>query len=453
MNKFPFLYFVLIFTLASSTAMATAVEFNDIGSYVAEQSKRFRIPDLEILVLDSTSSKWSTSFGKQTHPDQQHYIGSISKSLTAFGLLRLVDAGKVDLDQAVTDILPQLEFSHYGEQITIRTLLHHTSGISKKHGFRNMPSYSELNQRKYKVDISREPGTKHEYSNLNYSILGWVITSVSGLPFADYMRKEVFEPLQMENTSASVMTGDQVIDQYQYWFGFPMKARSGDFNASAIPPGFIRSTTSDIGNYIRVNLDNGVYKGEQLLSEDLLKIMHTSWNGQDYGYAMGWKRGSFNDHSMLQHLGSTATSYGGLFLLPEEKTGFVLLTNSNSLTYTEGILKGILQILTDGEPEAAPIRELYVRIGAGMLCLILLFWYGRKIYFIYKEEKRFEWMKSTRDLVFHLSIAIAIVILFPRFTDIPFFKFVRVLPDFGIAAILLFTLPVYFNIFKLVRRT
>jgi len=42
MNKFPFLYFVLIFTLASSTAMATAVEFNDIGSYVAEQSKRFR---------------------------------------------------------------------------------------------------------------------------------------------------------------------------------------------------------------------------------------------------------------------------------------------------------------------------------------------------------------------------------------------------------------------------
>ncbi len=447
-------YILLLFLAGCLNAQNTDQSMTGkLDEYLEIELKKFNIPNLEILVIKGEATIYVKSIGHKSNSSTTHYLGSISKSLTALGVLKLVDKETLELDQNVIELLPNLKFCHYEQEVTIQTLLNHTSGISKMNGFSKLPSLHELQSIPYKIDINFEPGTKHEYSNLNYSILGLIIEEASGLPYEKYMRNEVFEPLNMTKTFAnnSENLKNNLGDQFQYWFGYPLKSKQMGYPQTAIPAGFICSSAEDMGNYIKVNLNSGLFEKRQILSSRLLNIMHTPWDKDDYGYAMGWKQGRVNEKIFLQHLGSTATSYSGLFIIPKDTIGFIVLTNSNTLSFTEGILKGVLQIIAESEPDSVSRNELYLRIGMGIFFLFVVAKFVVNIVKGYKTPVENSTSKIFRSLALNAVFLFGTILIFPRIFEIPFGTFVRFQPDIGVTIILSLSLPIVVNIIKLLR--
>jgi CubicO group peptidase (beta-lactamase class C family) len=315
-----------------------------MDDFLSVELSKFNVPDMEVLVVNKDSILYSKSIGKST-PSSTYYIGSVSKSLTAFGVLKLIEQKKLSFDTKVVDIIPEIQFHNSQEKITIWHLLTHTSGIKKESGFSYLPTMKELEAKKFKITNNAIEPLKHEYSNLNYSLLGLIIERTTGLSFGDYMHKNVFDTIKMNNTKIGNRDelSAQLINHYQYFGPFPVKSKQVNFAESSIPAGFICSSSADLAKYIQLNLSKGKLNNKSLIDSSFLNVMHTVWDKGEYGYAMGWKQGRYNNYKFYQHLGTTANSYSGVFFIPEKELGFVFLTNSNSLYFSESIAEGILK--------------------------------------------------------------------------------------------------------------
>lgn len=424
-----------------------------LNRYLDQELRKFAVPNLEVLVVSSDSVLYHRADGPESPGRSAFYIGSVSKSLTAFGIMRLVEQGKLSLDDKVTDLLPEIAFAHSGNSIAVRHLLHHTTGIRRSAGFGHLPALRELTGKR--MLIRNRPGDtpRHEYSNLNYALLGMIIERVSGVSYAAYMQQEVFGPLNMQQTFAGVReeVGPMLVDHYQYLGPFPRKSRQLNYAASAIPAGFISASAADLGRFLRMQLGGGTLNDHRLIDSSLLQLTHTPWNGQDHGYAMGWKQGWYNNSRVLQHLGTTANSWSGIFLLPQQGLGLIVLSNSNSLAFTEEVAAGLLGILTNGEPQQASRAEFFLRWGV-LLGLLLL--PGHFLYQI-TQAMRGRYLKGRktilRSMILNLLVIAVVIIGFPFVAGIPFRSLLQVQPDIGLLILASGLLPVLLGMVRLMK--
>ena len=134
-------------------------------------------------------------------------IASVSKQFTAFAILKLEGEGKLELDDKIIKYLPDLP--EYGNEITIRHLLQHTSGIASTDWLRLLSDQplDEAWSQKEEVDLIKkysrlnfEPNSNHIYSNGGYAILAEIVESITGMPFSEYLEKRVFTPLGMNSS-------------------------------------------------------------------------------------------------------------------------------------------------------------------------------------------------------------------------------------------------------------
>lgn len=190
---------------------------------VPERMKAKHVPGMAMAVFDQGEIIYSQGFGladvmKQRPVTEEtgFNIGSISKMFTAWGVMKLVETGKIDLDSPVESYLsrwhlPDSEFDK--SRVTVRALLSHTGGISV-HGYPGFRPEQKLPSLEKSLDgengevradepveVVLEPQTKFQYSGGGYTILQLMIEEVTGMAFARYMDQEVFKPLNMENTS------------------------------------------------------------------------------------------------------------------------------------------------------------------------------------------------------------------------------------------------------------
>jgi len=142
-------------------------------------------------------------------------IGSISKSFTALAVMKLIEAGDIDLSADISQYLDVFKDKPSGK-ITVRHLLSHTSGYSTKQGNNTQISdrqSADALQRHVKQIAAwvppHAPDTKWQYSNANYLILGALIESVSGQSFASYIETEILKPIGMEH---SFVANGEVLD-------------------------------------------------------------------------------------------------------------------------------------------------------------------------------------------------------------------------------------------------
>lgn len=132
-------------------------------------------------------------------------IASVTKHFTAAAIIKLLEEGRLSLDDDITEYL---DFDTKGRKITIHHLLNHTSGIP---GYTELPGGLELLTREFNrdtllrfienSDLLFEPGEALIYSNSGYTFLGFIIEEVTGLDYGEYLKKQFFDPLGMENTS------------------------------------------------------------------------------------------------------------------------------------------------------------------------------------------------------------------------------------------------------------
>ena len=456
MNNIKLLLILIlaIAQLQSRTAVAQAPTFQRLENFLETTRGKLEIPNLELLVVGDEDIAYRYATDPTATFEMPFYVGSVSKSLTAFGVLRLVEEGLLELDAKVVEVLPNIDFSEFRNDITVRHLLNHTSGIKKEQGFDALPTLGALDASSHTISIHFQPNSRHEYSNLNYCLLGLVIEQVSGLSFREYMYDAVFKPLQM--TDVQIGTRDaltsKVIPQYQYWGGVPVASKQVSFSQTSVPAGFICASSSDLANYLQMHLNDGEFKGHQILSPTLLTDMRTPWNQEDYGYAMGWKQGSYNGVRFYQHLGSTATSYCGIFIIPDKSVGFVLLTNTNSLSFTEQLMEGVLAILTEGEPPPVTGSERWIRIGAMLALLGFVGWFLVQLSKLFKTRHTIEKRKEIGKVATLLAGFTALYFFFPSVSGIPLMAFVRIQPDIGLAIVCLFAMPLLISCLRLVAQ-
>ncbi len=131
-------------------------------------------------------------------PTTQCYVGSLSKQFTAMGIVILKEQGKIDYDQSIRQYFPELPECY--QPVTIRNMLHHTSGLALFDDYPDMTEAAVLDILKNQKSLRFIPGSKFEYCNANYSLLGMLIEKISQKNLDEYLTQNLFKPCGMTNT-------------------------------------------------------------------------------------------------------------------------------------------------------------------------------------------------------------------------------------------------------------
>ncbi|OCA85988.1 penicillin-binding protein [Bacillus sp. FJAT-27225] len=267
-------------------------------------------------------------------------IASLTKvvaTLPAF--LMLIEYGEIRLDDAVSFFLP--EFAKNGkESVTLRNLLTHTSGLpSYRQYYREGLNTDQIVKKIYDESLEHEIGTKVIYSDLGLITLYRVIETVTGETFDQFLKREFFVPMEMDETGfnppydidrfASTEYNEKLKD---YKRGIVHDENTETMGGISGHAGLF-STLQDLQNYASMIENNGVYKGKRILSESVIELSKRNYTPFDKEYrGLGWllkgptlsSCGDLFSQSSYGHTGFTGTS---MWFDPEAELNVILLTN------------------------------------------------------------------------------------------------------------------------------
>ena len=273
-------------------------------------------------------------------------LASVTKQFTAAATLLLVKDGKLRLEEALTDVFPDLPA--YTKRITIKQLLTHTSGLLAYEDFvpdsqtRQATDADVVAILKSRTDSTYfVPGTQYRYSNTGYAVLSEIVAKRSGTPFATFVRNRIFMPLGMHKTLAYVKGGPDVpFRAYGHSASGTTWRQSDQSNTSAVlGDGGIYSSVDELYRW-----DQALYTNE-LLPQELLKQAFTDQplaDGKKSGYGFGWFVDSYRRLPRLSHTGTTTGFRTMIARFPSMHASIIVLTNRS-----EQSPDSIVQKITD----------------------------------------------------------------------------------------------------------
>jgi CubicO group peptidase (beta-lactamase class C family) len=272
--------------------------------------------------------------GVPVAPAIRFELASVSKAFTAFAVLLLEKDGKLSLEDDVQNYLTELP--DYGTRITIADLLHHTSGISdwpKVRAYAGRSGYGDFNIEDLISLVARqrmlefETGTKFSYSNANYALLAEIVARVSGEPFGEWMRENVFEPLGMHDTSFPA-SGAVIIPNRAHAY---LRAQRGTYARSFVEdfeipgPAHAFSTIDDMAKWLD-NLRTGRIGGPELIEK--MRRKTTLKTGEESFYGAGLGMGEYRGIKTAGHSGQTGAFKTELLSCPDIGVGVAILGNA-----------------------------------------------------------------------------------------------------------------------------
>ena len=313
--------------------------YSDIDSQIKKEIKELHIPGMAIAIVDSKEVLFSEAYGNCDNLDTPFIIGSLSKSFTALAVMQLVEEEKVDLDTTISDYIDTSDYfinASDGDKITVRQLLNQTSGLGTYQRFGN-------------AKITESYG-QHQYANINYGLLGEIIETVSGISYSEYMDKNIFSPLSMNHTAATLVQSKEngLITGYRNYFGLPI-AGEPDYpdkhSWSTVPAGYLSSSVSDMAKYLQMYLNGGMgIVNQNSLNTMLYDNVYVDDN-TPYYYGMGWTLTEEYTEPVLGHSGLVENYMANMYLLPESGLGIIFLINMNDYLVTNQ-LADIMELLT-----------------------------------------------------------------------------------------------------------
>jgi CubicO group peptidase (beta-lactamase class C family) len=284
--------------------------------------------------------------GREMGSDTVFRIASITKTMTAIGLMQLYEAGLFQLEDAVNDFLRtfRVEPRSGGPPITFWHLLTHTSGIGQ------IPSMADiLRPQAWGMDKAGSQGadlkelyrgvlrthvpagTKWAYANHGFAVIGQLVQDISGIALPQYMRENVFDPLRMTSTDylrshrtarASALGYQRAKDSLR-----PVR----DYDRSLLGPGAVRSTLSDMVRYAQALLQHGVGEDGQVLRPRTLSEMFSPQFSPDPripGMGLAFFLHTLGEHHLVGHDGNLPGFASALLLAPDDGFGVIVLTNT-----------------------------------------------------------------------------------------------------------------------------
>lgn len=279
-------------------------------------------------------------------------IASISKTFTAIAVMQLWEQGIFKLDDPVNNYLTSFKILHpdpNAPQVTIRHLLTHTSGIGEMRSSQDLVKsmlFGELMENEYKNRVPPlaeyyngvlvpdvYPDMKWAYANNGFGALGQLVEDVSGMPFSDYMVKNIFDPLGMPHSD--FILSDRVKDQLAQ--GYTMKkGRLVPVDYVEFPEraaGTVMSSVEEMGNYLAALMNGGSNEFGSVLRPETLKKMMTVFYQEHPNLGamgLGFPLENLDGHWAAWHGGALSGFNSALWVAPDDKLGVFMSANSNT---------------------------------------------------------------------------------------------------------------------------
>src|SRR5262245_48158646 len=354
---------------ATSAATDYATPLAAIEKAIDEKRKEFGIPGVSLVIVKDDHVIYIKGLGVKDFerqspvtPDTLFAIGSTSKAFTSMLALMSADEGKLSLDESPKKFLPyfKLRDPDADAKITIRDLLSHRSGLNRTDiaMVTGVLNREELIQVAAMAKPTAKLGEKFQYQNVMYAAAGEAIARAQNSTWDKLIETRLFKPLEMKSSDTTVAAMQKSKD---FSFGY-------DYNPStkvtrrlpqreispAAPAGAINSNARDMAQWLRFMLAGGAFNGKRLVSEKgfneaITKQITVAGN---VSYGLGWFLRDWNKHKVIEHGGNIDGFNSQVALMPDQKLGFVLLTNVTASSLGAFAMNTVWKNLV-GDPTAA----------------------------------------------------------------------------------------------------
>lgn len=382
---------LLILTLVPFMASAQTIEDRvaEIDTYAQKVMADWGQPGMAIAIVKDDKVVFSKGYGTRelgrNSPVDQNTVFAIasnSKAFTTASLAMLVDEGKLNWDDKVSKFLP--EFQMYDpwvtSELTVRDLVTHRVGLDTFSGDllwyeADLTPDEILSRVRYLKPVSSFR-TRYGYQNIMFIAAGRIIEKISGKSWCGFVTDRILTPLDMKRTTCSV-------NDLPENAAFPHNESGGKLRVlhrgnvdGAYSAAALNSSVSDLSKWIRLQLGRGSFEGKQLvgsariwemwqpymflpISEDAARTNPTR---QFSGVGMGWFTYNYHGRKIVNHSGGLDGMLSFTVLIPEENTGFVILTNSEFQAYSV-MMNKITDVMV-GAPKRDWNAEFLARVKA-----------------------------------------------------------------------------------------
>lgn len=319
---------------------------------VQHEMAQNKVAGLSLALVDDQRVVWAQGFGfadvEQGIPasaETLYRVGSISKLFTDTAAMQLAERGQLDIDKPIQHYLPVFapKMSQSSATITPRLLMTHHSGLQRDllKGFQTpQPQpFASLVDHMASEPLAYAPELVFSYSNVGISLLGTVVQSLSGEPFAQHMQQSVLAPLGMDHSAFE--TG--VLNSPLMSKGYHGREAIPEIPLRDVPAGGLNSSVNDLSRFMSMVFAKGLSDTHQFLKPETVDEMLRPQNSAvqlDFNFqtGLGWMLSTLgkstieNAGPVAHHSGAIGMFRSQMYLLPRHKLGVVVLANSGTAT-------------------------------------------------------------------------------------------------------------------------
>jgi CubicO group peptidase (beta-lactamase class C family) len=342
--------------LFAAAATAQPIDPKAIDRLMNATIQAWRIPGAAVAVVQNDRVVYAQGYGVKevggkdpVTADTVFQLASTTKAFTSTSLAMLVAEGKLSFDDPVRK---HVEYFHLSDAcadsaVTIRDIVSHRSGLSRHDQlWDDTPlSREEVIRSMAHVALSKPFRTAYQYQNITFITAGEAVAHASGVPWDEFVRTRIFQPLGMTST----FTADAEWEAANHASGHRYDAKAGvatrrplGATATVGAAGAIKSTARDMGNWVRFHLAGGTFNGKELVAPEHLaetKAPQTVMRVEGLtaelypetnllNYAMGWNVQDYRGELLVSHGGALNGFRTRVDLLPKRNAGFVVMINA-----------------------------------------------------------------------------------------------------------------------------
>ena len=362
-------------------------------SYVAKAARDWKVPGLAIAVVKDDSLVFAKGYGvieqgKPARVDEhtRFAIGSTTKAMTVIALAMLADEGKLSFDDRVIDHLPdfRLQDPWVTRELTIRDLLTHRTGLPGTDLLWIFDSYptQDLFRRLRYVEPESSFRSNWEYQNVMYALAGAIVEQASGMRWADFLRKRIFEPLGMTETIPLVaeLPGKPNVAVPHAEMDGKVQVVSIRTTDPIAPAGSVWSSVHDMSIWMRFVLDSGRVGSKRLVKPETFREMVAPEirapvdeypatrlaRPHFFTYALGWFVEDYQGETVWMHTGSIDGMIAIIGLLPAQRAGVYVLGNLDHAELRHALMYRVFDMYEGNPPRdwSTDLHKLYGDLAA-----------------------------------------------------------------------------------------
>ncbi len=388
-NRFSRLLLVALLSLLTITAPITSLHTNAqqptpaapapdlaakllaIEKAIDDKRKEFGIPGASLVIVKDDKVIYMKGLGLKDFekkvpvtPDTLFAIGSATKAFTSLAAMMGVDQGKLSLEESPKKLLPYFKMrdAETDAKITLRDLLSHRSGLNRTDlaMATGKLTREELIQVAGQAKPTAKLREKFQYQNIMYTAAGEMVARSEKTTWDKVITTRIFKPLGMAASDTTVREMERAKD---FSFGYDYNSTTKETRrlpmrdlAKAAPTGAINSNARDMAQWLRFMLGDGSFNGKRLVSEKSFAELTTKQIevSGTVGYGLGWFLRQWKGHKVIEHGGNIDGFNAQVAMMPDQKLGFVLLTNVTASPLVNFAMTTVWTNLAEQKPEEMP---------------------------------------------------------------------------------------------------